>query len=125
MALKSTIYKFELAVSDLDRNYYDTLSLTVAQHPSESVERMMVRLLAYCLNAGEGIEFSKGLSDAYEPDLWSRAPDRRILLWVDVGEPATERIRKAAGRVVADQQHRGLRLRVHYVKRWWLSRRQQ
>lgn len=95
MALKPTIYKFKIALTDLNRNYYDTLSLTVAQHPSETIERMMVRMLAFCINAQESLTLTKGLSTVEEPDLWVHAPDGRIDLWIDVGEPAPERIKKA------------------------------
>lgn len=95
MALKPTIYKFKIALTDLNRNYYDTLNLTVAQHPSETLERMMARMLAYCINAEESLLFTKGLSTADEPDLWKHTPDGRIGLWIDIGEPAPERIKKA------------------------------
>jgi len=96
MALKPTIFKFAIALSDIDENRYFDLSLTVAQHPSETVERMMVRLLAYCLNAEDGLEFTRGLSENDEPDLWLHSLDGRILKWIEVGEPATERLRKAS-----------------------------
>jgi uncharacterized protein YaeQ len=95
MALKPTIYKFKIALTDLNRQYYDTLNLTIAQHPSETLERMMARMLAFCLNAQESLAFTKGLSSAEEPDLWAHTPDGRIALWIDVGEPAPERIKKA------------------------------
>lgn len=95
MALKPTIYKFKIALTDLNRNYYDTLNLTMAQHPSETLERMMARMLAFCLNAQESLAFTKGLSTAEEPDLCAHTPDGRIALWIDVGEPAPERIKKA------------------------------
>ncbi len=95
MALKPTIYKFKIALTDLNRNYYDTLNLTIAQHPSETLERMMARMLVFCLNAQESLAFTKGLSTAEEPDLWAHTPDGRIALWIDVGEPAPERIKKA------------------------------
>ena len=96
MALKPTIYKFSISLSDLDRGRYEDLNLTVAQHPSETVERMMVRVLAYCLNAEDGLEFTRGLSDNEEPDLWRRSLDSRILEWIEVGEPTASRIRKAS-----------------------------
>ncbi|GAA0369200.1 YaeQ family protein [Bowmanella denitrificans] len=96
MALKPTIFKFIISLSDLDRDYYDTLHLTVAQHPSESLERMMARVLAYCLNAREGLVFTTGLSTPNEPDIWQRGLDDQLLSWIDVGEPAFERIKKAS-----------------------------
>lgn len=95
MATKPTIYKFKIALTDLNRDYYDTLNLTIAQHPSETLERMMVRVMAYCCNAQERLEFCKGLSDNDEPDLWLHTLDGRIALWVEVGEPAIDRIKKA------------------------------
>ena len=95
MAIKPTIYKFSIILSDLNRNYYDTLNLTVAQHPSESLERMMARVLALCINAEDGIAFTRGLSDPDLPDIWLRSLDDQISLWIDVGEPAAERIKKA------------------------------
>lgn len=95
MALKPTIYKLKITLSDSDRNYYDTLNLTIAQHPSETLERMMARVLVFCLNAQEYLVFTKGLSAVEEPDIWARTLDGRISLWIDVGEPAVDRIRKA------------------------------
>lgn len=95
MALKPTIYKFTISLSDLNRNYYDTLSLTLAQHPSESLERMMARVMAFCFNADEALAFTRGLSEADEPDIWARTLDDQLALWIDVGEPAPERIKKA------------------------------
>ena len=95
MAIKPTIYKARISLSDLERDYYDSLSLTIAQHPSETLERMMVRVLAYCINAQEGLEFTKGLDDVEEPDLWVRTMDQQTKLWIDVGEPATDRVKKA------------------------------
>lgn len=95
MALKPTIYKLKIALTDLDRNYYNTLNLTIAQHPSETLERMMARILAFCINAQESLSFTKGLSSAEEPDLWAHTLDGRVALWIDVGEPAVDRIKKA------------------------------
>jgi len=96
MALKPTIYKMKLALTDLDREVYENLSLTVACHPSETLERMMVRVLAYCLNACEGLELCKGLSDTEEADLWAHSLDGSLALWIDVGEPTIERIKKVS-----------------------------
>lgn len=95
MALKPTIYKLQITLADTDRNFYDTLSLTIAQHPSETLERMMARVLAFCINAQERLMFTKGLGAVDEPDLWARSLDDRISLWIDVGEPTVDRIRKA------------------------------
>ena len=82
-------------MSDLNRNYYDTLNLTIAQHPSETLERMMARVLVFCINAQEHIAFTKGLSSVEEPDIWVRTLDDQISLWIDVGEPAVDRVKKA------------------------------
>lgn len=101
MALKPTIYKLKLALSDLDRDVYKTLNLTVARHPSETLERMLVRVLAYCFNAHDHLLFCKGLSDTEEPDLWLHSLDGNLELWIDVGEPAVDRIKKAT-RVAAE-----------------------
>ncbi len=98
MALKSTIFKAELQVSDLDRNHFATHSLTIARHPSETDERMMVRLLAFALNADEALEFGRGLSSEGEPDLVKRDLTGAIELWIDVGLPDERELRKAAGR---------------------------
>lgn len=95
MALKPTIYKFRIALSDLDRNYYDQLDLTVAMHPSETTERMITRVLAFCLNAQERLSFSTGLSNPELPDIFVRSRDDQPELWIDVGEPAADRVRKA------------------------------
>jgi len=95
MALKPKIYKSRITLSDIDRGYYDTLNLTIARHPSETLERMMVRVLAYCINAQEQLAFTKGLCAVDEPDLWVRTLDDQLALWIDVGEPAVDRIKKA------------------------------
>ena len=95
MALKPTIYKLRITLSDIDRNYYDTLNLTIAQHPSETLERMMARVLAFCINAQEYLAFTQGLCAAKEPDIWARTLDDQISLWIEVGEPAVDKIRKA------------------------------
>jgi uncharacterized protein YaeQ len=98
MALKATIFKAELQVSDLDRNHFASHSLTIARHPSETDERMMVRLLAFALNADERLEFGPGLSSEDEPDLVKRDLTGAIDLWIDVGLPDERAVRKAAGR---------------------------
>lgn len=101
MALKSTVYKAELAIADMDRNYYAEHPLTLARHPSETDDRMMVRLLAFALYADEMLAFGKGLCVDDEPDLWQRDLTGSIERWIDVGQPDEKWIRKASGR--ADQ----------------------
>lgn len=98
MALKATIFKAELVISDMDRNYYHTHVLTLARHPSETDERMMVRLLAFALHANEALQFTKGLSTDDEPDLWQKDLGGDIELWIDLGQPEEKRIRKACAR---------------------------
>lgn len=95
MALKPTIYKFRIALTDMNRDYYDSLNLTIAQHPSENETRMMARVLAYALNASPNLVFTKGLSTIEEPDIWQKTLDDQIALWIDVGEPDPERVKKS------------------------------
>ena len=98
MALKATIFKASVSVSDTDRQYYQTHALTLARHPSETDERMMVRLLAFALHAHDALEFGRGLSADDEPDLWRKDLTGAIDLWIDVGQPDEKRLRKACGR---------------------------
>ncbi len=98
MALKSTIYKADLQISNLDSNYYATHSLTLAKHPSETDERLMVRLIAFVLFASDSLAFGKGLSDDEEPDLWQKDLTGAIELWIEVGLPDERVLRKASGR---------------------------
>ena len=98
MALKATVVKAELQISDLDRHHYATYPLTLAQHPSETDQRLMVRLIAFALFASERLEFGKGLSTEDEPDLWRRDYTGEIEQWIDLGQPDESRIRKACGR---------------------------
>ena len=95
MALKPTVFKFQISLSDLNLSHFDSLNLTVAKHPSENDERMMVRVLAYCLNAQPELSFGAGLNDVDAPSLSVMTLDKQRALWVDVGEPAYERIKKA------------------------------
>ena len=101
MAMKSTVFKAELKIADMERNHYADHSLTIARHPSETDERMMLRVLAFALNAGEGLTFGNGLSTNDEPDLWQRDLTGRILLWIDVGQPDEKLVRRACGRADA------------------------
>ena len=98
MALSSTIFKATLQISDMDRNYYADHLLTLARHPSETDERMMVRLLAFALHADEQLSFTKGLCVDEEPDLWQMSLTNEIEIWIDVGLPDERRLRKACGR---------------------------
>lgn len=98
MALKSTIYKAEVQISDLDRHYYATHNLTLARHPSETEERLMVRLLAFVLFASDSLTFGKGLSAEDEPDLVDCDDTGAIRRWIDVGLPDERALRKACGR---------------------------
>jgi uncharacterized protein YaeQ len=98
MALKATIFKAELQIADMDRNYYKDHSLTLARHPSETDERLMVRLLAFALHASETLAFGRGLSAEDEPDLWEKDLTGVIDTWIDVGLPDERRLRKACGR---------------------------
>ena len=98
MALKATIYKAELQIADLDRNYYQQHLLTLARHPSETDERMMIRLLAFAIHASESLAFTKGLFDTDEPDLWQKDLTGAIELWIEVGQPDEKRLMKACGR---------------------------
>lgn len=98
MALKATIFKTEIQVSDMDRNHYQNYAFTIARHPSETDERMLVRLLAFALHADEALHFTKGLSTDDEPDLWQKSLSGEIELWIELGQPDERRIRKACGR---------------------------
>ena len=115
MALKSTIFKAALRVADMGRNYYADHALTIARHPSETDERMMVRVLAFALHADPALAFANGISGDEEPDLWQRDLTGAIRLWIDVGQPDEKLVRKACGRardVVVYTYGRGADL-------WW------
>ena len=98
MALKATIYKADLQIADMDRNFYETQNLTIARHPSETDERMMVRVLAFARHAHAALSFTKGLFDTDEPDLWQKDLTGAIELWIEVGQPDDKRLLKACGR---------------------------
>jgi len=98
MALGATIFKCELNISDMDRHYYQSHSLTIARHPSENDVRMMVRVLAFALNAHEELSFTKGLSTQDEPDVWHKSLSDEIELWIDLGQIDEKRLRQACGK---------------------------
>jgi uncharacterized protein YaeQ len=116
MALKATICKANLQIADMDRNYYQDHPLIIARHPSETDERMMLRVLAFALHASDGLTFGKGLSTDDEPDLWQKDLTGSIESWIDVGQPDDRRIRKACGRAarVYVYAYGG-----HSSKLWW------
>ena len=94
MALKSTIFKIDLSISDLDRDYYAEHPLTIARHPSETDQRMMLRILAFIFNANESLEFTKGLSEVDDPDLWQKNLHGEIEHWIELGQPSEQRVKK-------------------------------
>lgn len=103
MALKATIYKAQLQIADVDRGLYADHALTLALHPSETEERLAVRLLAFALrvphdDAAGALLFARGLSDADEPDLWQHDLTGRLVQWVEVGQPDARRLGRACGR---------------------------
>lgn len=115
MALKATIFRLELQIADMERNYYADHSLTIARHPSETDERMMARVLAFALHANDALAFAQRIGSDDEPDLWEKDLTGALRLWIDVGLPDDKRIRRACGRsdrVVVYSYGRGSDL-------WW------
>lgn len=98
MAIGSTIYKVQLSIADMDRNYYETHELTLAQHPSETNERLMIRLATFALNASQRLLITKGIGADDEPDVWQKNYSGEIELWIDLGQVDEKRLRKACGR---------------------------
>jgi uncharacterized protein YaeQ len=96
MALSATILRLKVQLADSDREVYEALDLRLAQHPSEAAPYLVTRALAYCLSYQEGIEFTRGLSNADEPAVWVKAPDGRVTHWIEVGAPSAERLHKAS-----------------------------
>lgn len=94
MALKATIFKADISISDMDRNYYKDHNLTIARHPSENDDRMMLRIVAFIANAHEYLEFTRGLCDVEEPELWQKTFSDEIELWIELGQPSEQRIKK-------------------------------
>jgi len=139
LALGATIYTFDIELADADRAVYESLSLRVAQHPSETPDYLMTRVLAYCLEFAEGIGFSKGLSDPDEPAIFVRDLTGALQVWVDIGLPEPERLHRAskaaprvavythkdpaqwAGRIAEAKIHRANKLEVFAFERTWLT----
>ncbi|MDV5390872.1 YaeQ family protein [Shewanella xiamenensis] len=103
MALKAIVFKVNLQIADMDRGYYQDHQLTLAQHPSETDGRMMVRLLAFILNASETLSFTKGLCVDDEPELWDKSLSGEVNLWIEFGQADEKWLRKASGRAKAVQ----------------------
>ena len=116
MALKSTIFKAELQIADTERGYYHDHAVTIARHPSENDERMMVRLLTFALHADEALIFGDSIGNEDEPSLWQKDLTGAIRVWIDVGRPDEKRIRRACGRAgrVLIYTYGG-----HDVDVWW------
>lgn len=98
MALSATIYRFGIDLSDMNRHIYERVSLHVALHPSETIERMCARLVAFALSYEEHLEFTKGLSTDDEPDIWKVNYSSEIEHWIEIGKPDAKRLKKALGR---------------------------
>ncbi len=98
MASNATIYKAVLQIADLDRQYFQDHALTLARHPSETEERLMVRLLAFALHADEALSFGRGVGTEDEPALWQRDETGTINLWIEIGQPDEKTLRQACGR---------------------------
>jgi uncharacterized protein YaeQ len=139
LALGATIYTFDIELADADRSVYESLNLRVAQHPSETPDYLMTRVLAYCLEFAEGIEFSKGLSDPDEPAIFVRDLTGALQAWVDIGLPEPDRLHRAskaaprvavyahkdpaqwAVRIAQAKIHRAEKLEVFAFERAWLT----
>lgn len=116
MALNATLYKLQLAVSDIDRHHYAEHALTLAQHPSETVDRLLVRMLAFLFDADDRLQMTRGLSSSDEPDLWRHSDSGEIEHWIELGLPDAQRLKKAS--------HRAQRVTLYcYGERktdvWW------
>ncbi|MGJ8694226.1 MAG: YaeQ family protein [Thalassotalea sp.] len=122
MAQKATIFKVELSITDMDRNYYADHQLTIARHPSESDRRMMLRVLAFAYNANEHLSFTKGLSDVDDPDLWQKNYSDEIELWIQLGQPSEQRVKKGcnqAHKMVIYSYDSGM------FEQWWKKEQKQ
>ena len=139
MASGATIYTFDIELSDVDRNVYQSLNLRVAQHPSETPDFLVTRVLAYCLEYAEGIGFSRGLADPDSPAIAVRDLTGALQAWVDIGLPEPERLHRAskaaprvavythkdpaqwAVRIAEAKIHRADKLEVFAFDRTWIA----
>jgi len=99
MSPSATVYSFEIALSDVNRSVYEELSLKIAQHPSETLDYLITRVLAFCMEYEDGISFSQGLNDPDVPALWIHDLTQTITHWIEVGAPSAERLHKASKKV--------------------------
>lgn len=118
MALNATMYRFSMDISDMDCSVYQSVTVHVALHPSETLERMAMRLMAYCLNYDERLEFTKGLSTDAEPDLWQKSYSDELEHWIELGLPDVKRLKKACGR---SQKVTVYAYGGQAVEPWWQS----
>lgn len=118
MALTATLYRFKIDLSDVDRNLYQTLEFRAAMHPSEAVPFFITRILAYCLNYQEGLEFTAGISEPDDPAIRVIGLTGQMELWIDIGNPAAKRIHKASKSVkqVKIYTHKDIRKLVEELK---------
>lgn len=116
MAISSTINKVNINIANMDAHYYQSHDLTVAQHPSETDQRFMIRLIAFMLNANDTLSFTKGLSTDDEPELWQKSLIDEIELWIDLGQLDEKRIKKACAR---SQKVIIYTYNEHKAKPWW------
>ena len=119
MALKATVYKASISISDMDRSYYADHQLTIAQHPSENEQRLMARISAWIFHASERLEFTRGLSSTDEPEIWEKNDDQSNQLWIELGHPDEKRVKKAStlSRDVAIYGYQG-----RMTAQWWQER---
>ena len=116
MALKATIFKADVSISDMDRQYYQEHHLTIARHPSETNERMMLRIMAFILNASDTLEFTRGLSEVDDPDIWQKSLTEDIELWIELGQPSEQRIKKGCNQA---QQMKIYSYADNSFHTWW------
>jgi uncharacterized protein YaeQ len=116
MAQKATIYKAEVNLANMDKDIYLDHNLTIAQHPSETLQRMMLRIVAWALHANERLTFTKGLSDEDEPELWQKNYSDEIEVWIDLGTPDEKRVKKGSVRA---KQSVIFSYGNNSAKEWW------
>ena len=122
MAISASIHKLSLGIADMDRQYYQQHELHIAMHPSENEFRLMIRIIAFALNASEHLVFTKGLGADDEPELWCKSLSDEVELWIDFGQVDDKRIRKACGR---SKEVRVYTYQDRKARIWWDQYRQK